>query len=246
VILARWGMLFVATMLILAAVGARADDLQPSALRVLVTAVVGLLSVLFWPGVAATAARTAWRVVVWSAAAALLPAVALRVTGQAMQPFPKILSSCGMLLLILLVTHALAAVLEARLRAGPAGAHGAREAAGRTLAMALVLLGTLPLWAGPLAELLSGRHEWAIDAAIAASPLTHLAVASGNDLLRNQWLYQHANLAGLQFSYPGLLEVGAFYASACLVLALGAFAFGRPRRGIADTLTSHQPLEKSP
>ena len=239
-------MLLVATMLILAAVGARADDLQPSALRVLVTAVVGLLSVLFWPGVAATPARTTWRVVAWSAAASLLAAAALRVTGQAMQPYPKIFLSCVMLLLILLVAHAFAAALEARLRAGSDCAHAAREAAGRHVAMALVLLGSLPLWAGPLAELLSGRHEWAIDAAIGASPLTHLAVASGNDLLRNQWLYQHANLSGLQFSYPGLFEVGVFYASACLLLALGAVVFGRRQRGLAGAIPSHHPLEKSP
>lgn len=239
-------MLPVATVLVLAAVVARADDVQPSALRVLVTAVVGVLSVLLWPGVAALPARTAWRVVAWSAAAALWAALALRVTGQAMQPYPKILSSCLMLLLIVLVANALAAALEIRLRRGSADAHGAREAAGRTVAMALVLLGSLPLWAGPLAELLSGRHEWAIDAAIGASPLTHLAVASGNDLLRNQWLYQHANLSGLQFSYPGLLEVGAFYASACLLLALGAFASGRRQRSDADANPSHHSQEKSP
>ena len=235
-----------ATMLILAAVGARADDLQPSALRVLVTAAVGLLSVLFWPGRAATPARTAWRVVAWSAAAALLAAGVLRLTGQTMQPYAKIFSSCVMLLLILLVAHALAAALEARLRAGSDSAHGAREAAGRHVAMALVLLGSLPLWAGPLAELLSGRHEWTIAAAIGASPLTHLAVASGNDLLRNQWLYQHANLAGLQFSYPGVFEVGVFYVLACLLLALGAFVFGRWRRGVVGAIPSHPPPEKSP
>jgi hypothetical protein len=239
-------MLLVATMLTLAAVGAGSDDLQPSALRVMLTAVVGLLSLLFWPGAAATPARTAWRVVAWSAAATLLAAVALRVTGQVLQPWPRILSSCAMLLLILLVAHALAAALEARLRAGRADAHGAREAAGRTVAMVLALLGTLPLWAGPLAELLSGRHEWAVDAAVAASPLTHLAVASGNDLLRNQWLYQHANLAGLQFSYPGLFEVAVSYAAMCLLLALGAFAFGRRRGGIAHPNPVHPLTEKSP
>ncbi len=80
----------------------------------------------------------------------------------------------------------------------------AREAAGRSAAVALALLGALPLWLGPVAETLSARHDWAIDAVVGASPLTHLAVASGNDLLRNQWFYQHANLAALLFSYPGL------------------------------------------
>jgi len=239
-------MLLLATMLTLAAAGAGSDDLQPSALRVVVTAAVGLLSLLFWPGVAATTARTALRIVAWSAAAALLAAAVLRLLGQALQPFPKVMSSCAMLLLILLVAHALAAALERSLRGGSADAVGPRETAGRTVALALALLALLPLWAGPLAELLSGRHEWAIDAVIGVSPLTHLAVASGNDLLRNQWFYQHANLAGLQFAYPGLVEVAATYGSACLVLALGAFGFERRRRSSVDTALPHPPTERAP
>lgn len=239
-------MLLLATMLTLAAAGAVSDDLQPSALRVLVTAAVGLLSLLFWPGVAATPARTASRIVAWSAAAALLAAAALRVLGQAMQPVPKILLSCLMLLLILLVAHGLAAALESRLRSGAADAQGARETAGRSVALALALLASLPLWAGPLAELLSGRHAWAIDTAIGVSPLTHLAVASGNDLMRNQWFYQHANLAGLQFAYPGLVEVAGAYGSACLVLAVGTIRFERRRRRLAIATPSPQPTENTP
>ena len=109
-----------------------------------------------------------------------------------------------MLMLILLVTHAVAAGLEGRLRGQSGDAETAREMAGRAAALALALLGSLPLWLGPAAELLAGRHPWIIDAVVGMSPLTHLAVASGNDLLRNQWFYQHSNLAALQFSYPSL------------------------------------------
>ena len=77
--------------------------------------------------------------------------------------------------------------------------------AGRTVALVLALLGSLPLWLGPAGELLSGRQPWIIDAIVGMSPLTHLAVASDNDLLRNEWLYQHSNLAALQtlLSGPG-------------------------------------------
>jgi hypothetical protein len=50
----RWAVLAVATVLTLAAFGATGTDLQPSALRVAVTAIVGLLAPLFWP-------RPAWR-----------------------------------------------------------------------------------------------------------------------------------------------------------------------------------------
>ena len=102
--------------------------------------------------------------------------------------------------------------------------------AGRTVVIALALLGAMPLWLGPAAELLSGQHPWTIDAVIGLSPLTHLAVASGNDLLRNQWLYEHSNLAALQFSYPVLTELAWFYAMVSLMLALTALAFRRLRR----------------
>jgi len=263
----RSGMLLVATLLAMAALGAFSGDLQPSALRVMVTAVVGLLALLFWPGLAATPARTALRVAGWSMAAALLAAAVLALAGSGRQPWTRIGTSCAMLWLILLVAHALAAVLETRFRAWRGGtlAHSpvdaplqarsqahpqahlqthsqaTTESAGRMLAWLLALLGSLPLWLGPLAELLSGRHDWAVDAVIGASPLTHLAVASGNDLLRNQWFYQHVNLSGLQFSYPDLAAIVAAYGLACLMLALGAFGLGRRRVAIAGTTLSHPP-----
>jgi hypothetical protein len=69
VIAARWGMLLVAAASILAAWSATRRSRASSSLRVEVTAVVGLLAPLFWPGRAATASRTALRVLAWSAAA---------------------------------------------------------------------------------------------------------------------------------------------------------------------------------
>ena len=70
-IAARWAMLAVASALMLAAFGATASDVQPSALRVAVTACIGLIAPLFWPGKAATPARTALRIAGWSAAVRL-------------------------------------------------------------------------------------------------------------------------------------------------------------------------------
>ena len=103
VIAARWAMLLVAAVLILAAFGAtRLPIMQPSALRVMVTAVVGLLAPLFWPGSGATPARTALRIAGWSVAAACLAAIALRILGNPAQPFARILRACAMLMLILL------------------------------------------------------------------------------------------------------------------------------------------------
>ena len=231
-IVTRWAMLAVATVPMLAALGATASDLQPSAQRLAITAVAGLTAPLFWPGAAATPPRTALRIAAWSFAAACLAAIELRIAGGPAQPFARIAAVCAMLMLILFVTHAVAAGLEGRLRGQAGDTESAREIAGRTAVIALALLGSLPLWLGPAAELLAGRHAWMIDAVVGASPLTHLAVASGNDLLRNQWFYQHSNLAALQFSYPGLAEITLSYAAVCLALALVALAARRARRPI--------------
>jgi hypothetical protein len=232
----RWAMLLLASAGVLAALGVTGAHQQASALRLVVTAVVAVLAPLFWPGNAARPARTLLRIVAWSSVAAAWAAAALWLLGKPAQPLWPVVTSCGVLMLMLLAAHGLAAVLEACFR-GPSGAAsgasgGARETAGRAVAFALVLLGSMPLWLGPVAELLSARHAWIIDAVIGLSPLAHLAVASGNDLLRNPWLYQHANLAVLPFSYPGLSAVAGMYALFGLMLALIALAFGRPRRPV--------------
>ena len=92
--------------------------------------------------------------------------------------------------------------------------------AGRSAAILLALLGSVPLWVGPAAELLARRQAWIIDAVIGVSPLTHLAIASDNDLLRNPWFYQHANLAALRFSYPSLTGIILSYSIVVLLLVL--------------------------
>jgi len=234
VIAARLAMLALSTLLMLAAFGATSEPWQPSALRLLVTAVVGLLAPLFWPGNAATAARTAARLVGWSAAAAALAAAVLLIVGGQGQPFRSVIAACAVLMLMLVLVHALVAALEMRWRRRLMDAQDAREQAGRMAATTLALLGSLPLWCGPVAELLAARHAWIVDAVVGISPLTHLAVASSNDLLRNQWFYQHSNLAGLQVSYPGFDVLAWSYATACLVLALIALASRRLHRPIND------------
>ena len=237
----RWAVLAVATVLTLAAFGATGTDLQPSALRVAVTAIVGLLAPLFWPGIGATAARTTLRIVGWSLAAACLAAIALRFAGNHGQPFARILPACAMLMLILLVIHALAAIVEQHWRSKSGNAESSHEMAGRTAALVLALLGAVPLWLGPTAELLARRQAWIIDAVIGVSPLTHLAVASGNDLLRNPWFYQHSNLAALRFSYPSLTTLIATYVAIALILVLAPLAARGPGRPTASTIATTHP-----
>ena len=238
-IVLRWGMLLAVALALLAAFGVTAVEWSASAFRVAVAAVVGLLAPLFWPGMAATPVQTAVRVAGWSAAAVGLAALALLLLGRPARSLAQGLGTGVMLLAILLVTHALVAGLEGLLRRGGASSadgRTARAAAGMAAALMLAVLGALPLWLGPLAEVLSARRAGVIDAVVAFSPLTLLAVASGNDLLRNEWFYQHCNLAVLPVSYPGPIEVGGAYAALGLALALIAFARRRPAARIDPTM----------
>jgi hypothetical protein len=239
----RWAMLALAVALTGAAFGATTMEFQPSAQRLVVTAVTGLLAPLFWSGAGATLSRTALRVVGWSVGAACLAGTVLRAMGGVRQPPARLASACLMLMLIALATLALAAAIEWRLRGKSADAERAREQAGRAATLALALVGALPLWLGPLAEMLARTRPWVVDAVVAVSPLTHLAIASGNDLLRNQWLYDHSNLAALAVSYPGLNTLLLYYATISLALAaVPLAALVQHRRSEAATM-SHPTVE---
>ncbi|EHR70345.1 hypothetical protein BurJ1DRAFT_1477 [Burkholderiales bacterium JOSHI_001] len=236
-------LLLVASLLVLAAFGALAPDPQPSALRVMVASVVALLAPLFWPGAAATPLRTLGRTLVWSLAATLLAGLAMALLGQGAPP-ALLLPVCAMLLPILLLTHALAAGLQAGWQpeaTGSPDAQAARWAAGIAAMLLLALAGAAPLWLGPAAELASARHETALDILVATSPLTHLAVAGGLDLLRTAWLYQNANLAALPVNYPQAGHLAAVYAAACAVLTLALVALQR-RQGADHAI----PLTENP
>jgi hypothetical protein len=191
---------------------------QPSAVRIFVASIMALVAPLFWPGAAEHPASTAGRVLAWSAACAIVGAVLILVIGGARQSPGAVVAAAAMLMLLLLVAHALAATIEVCLRACSVDASSARPMAGTLATLVVALLGSLPMWLGPAAELFARAHAWAIDAVVAASPLTHLALASGNDLLRNEWLYDRSNLAKLAVTYPGVPAVVAGYVATLLAL----------------------------
>jgi diacylglycerol kinase len=186
------------------------------------------------------------RVGLWSAAAVALAATLQRLLGPSGQALAPILSTCALLLPILLLTHAVAAVVETRLRRKSDDAALARDVASRTAATGLALLGAVPLWLGPVADLLSARHDGLVDAIVGISPLTHLAVASGNDLLRNDWLYEHANLAALPVAYPGVQALAGCYGALCLVLGLVTLMRLRAGRMIGLSPSTHPIAENTP
>lgn len=228
---ARLAGLAATALFLLAALGAAAQDLQVSARLVAVTAVVGLLAPLFWPGRADTGRLTAARIIGWSLAATLLAGVAALLSGIGVAWLSRAAAACAVLFLVLLVVHSVAAALESLLHGRTKQTEGARETAAWLVTAALATVAAAPLWLGPAAELASANSPQAVDTAVAVSPLTHLAVASGNDLLRNQWFYQHSNLSGLRFDYPRLAPLMTAYgllAAALLIVPAVMPASRRP------------------
>lgn len=218
-ILLRWFLLLVSAALTTVALGVTGAEEQPAALRLATAAALGVLAPLFWPGPTPTPWRTLRRVLGWSVSAAAGAALLTLALGRLPQPTLALLATCVLLGLLLVIVHAAAAWVDTRWPAGTGGL---------AIAVALVFAGALPLWAGPVAELLSGPHPGALDLALGASPLTHLAVVGGNDLLRNEWFYRHSNLAALPVSYPAPSAIAIAYAMAA---------------GIALTLT-HRRLRR--
>lgn len=205
------------------------SSMAPSARTVLLGALVGLLAPLFGPGAGGTVRQTILRVVAWPVACAGGTVLSLMVLGGVAPPMSVAAAFGAVLGLVLVVATALAALFERRWhRDATDAAHVAspRVHAATTVVAALALLGGLPLWLGPIGEAAAGRVTGMLDAVVGLSPLTHLAVAAGNDLLRNDWFYERSALAGLYFDYPGLQAVLAAYA----VLAMLLLAWlARPR-----------------
>jgi hypothetical protein len=237
---ARLAGLAATALFLLAALGAAAQDLQVSARLVAATAVVGVLAPLFWPGRGDTPRLTAVRILGWSLSATLLAGVAALISGVGVAWISRIATACAVLFLVLVVVHAAAAVLESMLHGRTQQGDGARETAAWVVTAALVTVAAAPLWLGPTAELASASHPQAVDAAVAVSPLTHLAVASGNDLLRNQWFYQHSNLAGLRFDYPRPAPLMAAYGLLAAVLLFVPAVL--QARGRPDARTRRTPF----
>lgn len=143
-----------------------------------------------------------------------------------------------LLALGLVITARLAAIVAAAvLRNSSMGSAAADEWARWLVAATLWLLAAAPLWLGPLADLEAREGTAVAEAIVAASPLVHLGLATGQDVLRTQWFYANSSLGSLQFDYPSLTSVALGYACAAAVLAVLAVGFAR--RGAAATPPVH-------
>ena len=191
-----------------------------SSRRLMVVGLFATLAPLFWSGPASALRVLGWSLGVGTIAALLL--AALRIPGVEAGA-----AACLQLSLLMITAHAIAGVAEA-LGARVLGHRCAIP--GNAIALVLLLVAALPLWLGPAAELSLADHPGFVEVVVAVSPLTHLALASGNDLFHQPWLYQYANLATFRFDYPPVGSVlGAYAVVAGLLLATVAALARWPR-----------------
>jgi hypothetical protein len=135
------------------------------------------------------------------------------------QLLPLLLVGLGIVVVIRLAVNVSMRLLQAAGLCAPA----AHEWASWLVAAVLWLHAAAPLWLGPLAALGIEAGPARSNAIVAASPLVHLGVAAGQDLLRTQWWYAHTSFGSLQFDYPSLAAIALAYAA--MALALGALDF---------------------
>lgn len=233
--------LALATGLVLLLARAAWPDAAPSLLTLLAAAVPMLLAPLFWPGRAT--ARLRWRGLCYAAGVGTIALLGTWLLAAERHLWPTTLASASVAAIITFGSCGFAGSLQAGLERRVAVVR-AREAAMLATALTLWVLAAAPVWLAPLAELhasSSSATPWLADALLAASPLAQLAVAAGNDLLRNDWFYAHSALAGMPVSYPRLgLVLPAW-------LALGALpaAIERHARPLRPTASVHAALESS-
>ncbi len=70
-----------------------------------------------------------------------------------------------------------------------------------TTQLLLAVFSLAPVWLGPVAALNSQR-QFAVDAIVAASPVSYLASSTGVDYLRGDWFYQYVEIGLQRFNYP--------------------------------------------
>lgn len=217
-----------AAIVVALALGIGQPDTAPATRLSLAIGTAVLLAPLFCDDATSTSQALTDGVVAW-ALVVLLTGIAVASLGAAIplaRLGPLLLVALGILVVTRLATRVSARLLGAVGLAAPAS----REWARWLVVAALWLLAAAPLWLGPLAALDAGAGPGRASMIVAASPLVHLAIAAGQDLLRTQWWYAHTSFGSLQFDYPSLAAVVPAYAVAALALAGLDFLVKEPSR----------------
>jgi hypothetical protein len=218
--------------------GIAAPGTPPATRLLLAVAAPVLLVPLFFVEIARTSRALAAAIAGWIVAT-LLPGVVAVLCGArpaTAQLAPLLMVALG----IVVVTRLTVSIVSRLLQAAGLDEPAAREWARWLSAAMLWLLATAPLWLGPLAALGAEAGPQRSGAIVAASPLVHLGVAAGQDLLRTQWWYAHTSFGSLQFDYPSLVAIARAYAATALALAVVNFVLSR--RDAAPRTFLHEPL----
>lgn len=230
-------------MLVALALGIARPDTPPATRLLLAVATPALLLPLFSGEAARRSTALAVTLAGWIVATVLLVVIAILFGARpaTAQLAPLLLVALGIVVVTRLAASATARLLQAAGLDEPA----AREWARWLAAAILWLLATAPLWLGPLAALGAAADPERASAIVAASPLAHLGVAAGQDLLRTQWWYAHTSFGSLQFDYPSLAAIARAYATAALALAALDVALSRrdapPRTSLRNPLLTQEP-----
>jgi hypothetical protein len=221
-------LLAVATVVVSLTLGLADSDTPASTLLLLAIATPTLLMPLFWNEGPGTSRVVIASVAGWSWVTLLLGSIAALSGARPSleQLVPVLLVALG----IVVVTRLAMSVSARALQAVGLAESGAREWSRWLVAASLWLLAAAPLWLGPLAALGDEADPARASAIVAASPLVHLGVAAGQDLLRTQWWYAHTSFGSLQFDYPSLAAIAPAYAAIALVLGALSFVLKEPTR----------------
>lgn len=104
-----------------------------------------------------------------------------------------------------------------------------RLAAATLLAACGMLAVAAPIWLGPIAEGFAPTGMF-VDALVAVSPLSYLAVLADHDYLRATWFYEYTALGSLRYDYPAAVSQSVIYAlpfAAVAALRLRPFSQSR-------------------
>jgi hypothetical protein len=209
-----------------------ASPLAPSAATFLAAAVPAWLAPLFWLREGYSRSRLL-QSALGPVPAIVFVALVLRIAlGASVVPGRLVLAALTVVAM-LAVAYLTATLIEDILRRLGAGESPAREWSYWTVTAMLWLAAAAPLWLGPVADLAAGIQPRLPSIVLGSSPLVHLAVACGHDVLRDQWVYAHTSLGALQIDYPRLPLVLSVYVAAAVALSVLRAAQARVVFGLA-------------
>lgn len=205
--------------------GVTNEDTPPSSRLLMITALPPLLAPLFGTSRAGVLRTLASHAATWGFATLLVICATALAVGNV--PLDRLAAPLLMALGIVVVSQLAAHCAKAALRIAGTAPTVADDWARWLITALLWLLAAAPLWLGPLADLGASRGSAPAEAIVAASPLVHLALAAGQDLLRTEWFYAHTSLGGLQFEYPTQAAVAIAYVGGTAGLAVTCFLLSR-------------------